>query len=181
LRAATGVGLCGPLTLPPGAEPEPDAEPEPEADPEQQLQVQGGQVVFAAHAGQAHAQPPPLLPVPPPASDGGLIRMHDPDGHGVVKQAMPSWTQVQASAESDVHEAASVCAVQGSAGGVAQSQGAQAAPSGQAGQTHTRGALAVPEDPPTASAAPPPTVLPAGMVVVMVVIAPQAQLQAGQA
>jgi len=58
---------------------------------EQQLHVQGGQVLPSGHAAQAQAQPPPPEdPVPAPASAGGLMRVHVPLGHGVVKQAIPS-------------------------------------------------------------------------------------------
>ena len=84
----------------------------------QQLQLHGGQVVPAWHAAQAHAQPPlpdPELP-PAPPSEGGLMRMHEPEGQGVVKQAMPSWIQEHESAESLAHEVASVCSMQGSIG-----------------------------------------------------------------
>jgi hypothetical protein len=151
-----------------------------EGAPEQQLHVQGGQVVFAGQAAQAHAQPPP--PVPAPPSGGGLMRMHEPVGHGVVKQAICNCTQAHASAESAVQEDRSVCAVQGSAGwGVAQSHGAQAAPSGQAGQTHTAEWMVEPEVPPAPLAVPvPPGLLPTAIVVVIVVMAPHAQLQAAQ-
>jgi hypothetical protein len=153
--------------------------------PAQQLQVQGGQVVLAGHAAQAHAQPPLADPEPPlaPASGGGLMCMHEPEGHGVVKQAIPSWIQKHESAESAAHEVESVCVVQGSAGGVvvAQSQGAQAAPAGQAGQAHTGGDVVDPDEPPAAPAAVPPVgPLPTGIVVVIVGMG-QVQLQAGQA
>ncbi len=60
------------------------------AGDEQQLHVQGGHVLFAGQAAQAQAQPPPEVPVPVPASAGELMCMHEPDGHGVVKQAIPS-------------------------------------------------------------------------------------------
>jgi len=75
----TGCGVVGwptPTDVPAGAA--------------QQLHVQGGQVLFAGQAAQAHAQPPPEHPVPAPPSGGGLMRMHEPLGHGVVKQAIPS-------------------------------------------------------------------------------------------
>ena len=101
MLAATGVGVWA---APPGA---------PfDAPPEQQSQVQGGQVLFAGQAAQAQAQPP----VPLPPSAGGLIRMHDPEGQGAVKQAIPSSTQPHESAASAEQEAASVYAVHGSAG-----------------------------------------------------------------
>jgi len=77
---------------------------------EQQLQLQGGQVAPAGQAAQAHAQPPPPDPeLPPvPASAGGLMRMHEPEGQGVVMQAIPSWIQVHESAESAAQVAASL-------------------------------------------------------------------------
>jgi len=75
-----------------------------------------------------------------------------------------------------------VCVVQGSVGaGVPQSQGAQAAPAGQAGQLHTGGAVDPELPPPPLPVAEPLLVpVPAGIVVVVVAMAPQAQLQAGQ-
>ncbi len=79
---------------------------------------------------------------------------------------------------SAAQDAASVWAVQASAGGVAQSQGAQAAPAGQAGQTQVRGGSVDPDEPalPLAAGLEPP---PAAIVVVIVVIG-QAQRHAGQ-
>jgi hypothetical protein len=147
----------------------------------QQLQVQGGQVVFAAQAGHAHAHPPPLELEP--ASAGAVMRMHEPEGHGVVKQAIPSSIQEHASAVSLVHDAASVWVVQGSTGGVLQSQGGHSAPAGQAGQTHTGGAVVEPPEPPAPVAEPlfadPAVAVLVGTVVVIVVTAPQAQAQVG--
>jgi hypothetical protein len=105
-----------------------------------------------------------------------------PVGHGVVMHSMLSEVQPQASAVSAVQEVTSVCAVQGSAGGVVpQPHGAQAEPTGQAGQPQTiPGAellpavlLAVPEVPPAPDDE--------GVVVVMVAPLLQAQLHAGQA
>jgi hypothetical protein len=73
--------------------------------------------------------------------------------------------------------------VHGSAGwGVVQSHGAQAAPAGHAGQAHTAGVVVEPEAPPVPADTPPaPGLFWTGIVVVIVVIGPQAQLQAGQA
>lgn len=70
----------------------------------QQSQLQGGQVAPAGQAGQAHPQPPPAEP----PSAGGFMWMQVPVGHGVVKQAMPSWTQAHESAVSAAHDFASV-------------------------------------------------------------------------
>jgi len=64
---------------------------------------------------------------------------------------------------------------------VAQSQGAQAAPAGQAGHTQMGSTTVDPDEPPLApEAAPPVGPLPPDIVVVIVVMAPQEQLQAGQ-
>ncbi len=150
---------------------------------EQQLQAQGGQVWPGAQAGQAQAQPPPE---PEPASTAvpDVSCAHVPVGHGVVMHSMLSEVQPHASAVSAVQDVTSVCAVQGSAGGVVpQPHGAQAAPAGQAGQPQTAtGAelvlpglpalLTVPEDPPAPVE---------GVVVVMAAPLLHAQLQAGQA
>ena len=149
------------------------AAPLPASVSGQQSQVQAGQVVPAGQAGQAQAHPPPATP----PSLGGLIRMQLPDGQGVVKQAMPSDTQPQASAVSALHDCRSAWAEQGSAGWV-QSQGAQALPAGQTGQLHTAGDVVGAG----AEAAPPPAVaVPAGSVTVEVAAAPQLQLQGAQA
>lgn len=149
------------------------AVPLPASASGQQSQVQAGQVVPAGQAGQAQAHPPPATP----PSLGGLIRMQLPDGQGVVKQAMPSETQPQASAVSALHDCRSAWAEQGSVGWV-QSQGAQALPAGQSGQLHTAG-----DDVEAgADAVPPPVVaVPAGSVTVEVAAAPQLQLQGAQA
>ena len=104
----------------------------------QQLQAQGGQVSPGAQAGQAQAQPPPPEPPPPSTGGRGLACAHVPVGQGVVIHSMLSEVQPHASAVSAVQEVTSVCAVQGSAGGVVpQPHGAQAAPAGQAGQPQT--------------------------------------------
>jgi hypothetical protein len=97
------------------------------------LHVHAGQVAPAGQAGQAQPQPP--LPEPLPAST--VTRAHEPVGHGVVKHSMVSAVQPHASAVSATQDLASVYAVQGSGGGVAQSQGAQAEFGGQAGQAQT--------------------------------------------
>jgi hypothetical protein len=59
----------------------------------QQLQLQGGQVSPAGQRGQAQAQPPPPEPLPASTVTTGCTLAHTPDGHGVVKQAMPSAVQ----------------------------------------------------------------------------------------
>jgi hypothetical protein len=98
--------------------------------PPQQLHVHAGQVAPAGQAGQAQAQPPPPEPLPASAA----TRAHEPVGHGVVKHWMVSAVQPHASAVSATQDLTSVYPVQGSGGGVAQSQGAQAEFGGQAGQ-----------------------------------------------
>ncbi len=90
----TGCGVGTPPTL----------EPPPETGAEQQSQVQGGQAWPAGQAGHAQPQPPP----PAPPSAGGVMWTQVPVGHGVVKQAMPSCTQLQASAVSAAQDFASV-------------------------------------------------------------------------
>jgi hypothetical protein len=106
--------------------------------PPQQLHVHAGQVEPAGHAGQAQPQPPTPEPLPPSTVTTGCIRAHAPVGHGVVKHSMVSAVQPQASAVSAAQDLASVYEVHGSAGGgAAQSQGAQAAFGGQAGQVQT--------------------------------------------
>jgi hypothetical protein len=149
----------------------------------QQLQVQGGQAWPGAQAGQA--QPQPALPEPPlPASTGGTGFSWEqaPVGQGAAMHSMAREVQPHASAVSALQEATSVCAVQGSAGGgVPQSQGAQAAPAGQAGhvQTATVGDAVGPVVPLTVPV--PDVPVPAeGVVVVVVAPSLQAQLQAGQ-
>ena len=149
----------------------------------QQLQAQGAQVSPGAQAGHAQADPPPP-PLPASTGGAGFVCAHVPVGHGVVMHSMLSEVQPHPSTVSAVHEVTSVCAVQGSAGGVApQSQGAQAAPTGQAGQPQTT---------PDEDAAPPvlpvpltvadaPPVPDAGVVVVVVAPSLHEQLQAGQA
>jgi hypothetical protein len=143
----------------------------------QQSQAQGGQVSPGAHAGQAQAQPPEPLP----ASTGvpAIRCAHVPVGQGVVMHSMLSEVQPHASVVSAVQEVTSVCAAQGSAGGVVpQPHGAQAAPVGQAGQPQTApGAepplpvlLTVPDAPPVPDEE-----------VVVVVPLPHAQLHAGHA
>jgi hypothetical protein len=98
LLPATGCGVCGLPTPPETVEPK-----------QPQLQVQGGQVLFAGHAAQAQAQPPPELePEPEPASAGGLMRMHAPAGHGAVMHSIASWTQAHPLAESAEQEVATV-------------------------------------------------------------------------
>ena len=144
----------------------------------QQLQAQGGQVSPGAQAGQAQAHPPPE---PLPASTGGtgLVCAHVPVGHGVVMHSMLSEVQPHASAVSAVQEVTSVYAVQGLAGGVVpQPHGAQAAPTGQAGQPQT-----VPGAEPVLVTVPDAPPAPEEVVVVVVVVAPllHAQLQAGHA
>jgi hypothetical protein len=147
--------------------------PPPASVAGQQSHVQAGQVAPAGQAGQAQAQPPPATP----PSLGGLIRMQLPDGQGVVKQAMPSDTQPQASAVSALQDCRSACAEQGSAGWV-QSHGAQALPAGQRGQLHTAGDVVEAG----AEAAPLPVVdVPEGTVTVEVAAAPQLQLHGAQA
>jgi hypothetical protein len=95
--------------------------------------------------------------------------------------SMLSEVQPHASAVSAVQELTSVCAVQGSAGGVVpQPQGAQAAPAGQAGQPQT----APGADPLLLLSAPAPNEPPVpaeGVVVVMVAPLLHEQLHAGQA
>jgi len=146
----------------------------------QQLHAQGGQVSPGAQAGQAQAQPPPE---PLPASTGGtgFACAHVPVGQGVVMHSMLSEVQPHASAVSALQEAASVWAVQGSAGGVVpQPHGAQAAPAGQAGQPQTvPGAEPVSPLLLTVPGAPP--VPEEGVVVVVVAPLLHAQLQAGHA
>ena len=90
----------------------------------------------------------------PPAGRASACA-HVPVGHGVVMHSMLSEVQPHASAVSAVQEVTSVCAVQGSAGGVVpQPHGAQAAPAGQAGQPQTATGAepvltdAVPDPPP---------------------------------
>ena len=86
------------------------------------------------------------------------------------------------SAVSALQEAASAWLVHGVSGdGVPQSQGAQAAPAGHAGQAQTGGAVDPDEPPSPPTAALPVAPFPTGMVVVVVAMAPQAQLHAGQA
>jgi len=144
----------------------------------QQSHAQGGQVSPGAQAGQAQAQPPPA---PPSTGGTGVVWAHVPVGQGVVMHSMLSEVQPHASAVSAVQEVTSVCAAQGSAGGVVpQPQGAQAAPAGQAGQPQTApGAepllpvlLTVPDAPPVPDE---------GVVVVVVAPPPHAQLHAGHA
>ena len=147
----------------------------------QQLQAHGGQVSPGPQAGQAQAQPPPPEPLPASTGRTSFSCAHDPVGHGVVMHSMLSEVQPHTSIVSAVQEVTSVCAAQGSAGGVVpQPQGAQAAPAGQAGQPQTApGAepllpvlLTVPDAPPVPDE---------GVVVVVVAPLPHAQLQAGQA
>lgn len=148
---------------------------DPGAGPGQQVQAHGGQVCPAVQAGQAQPHPPVPEPLPPSDVTTGVIRAQLPVGHGVVMHSIVREVQPQSSAVSAVQEAASVCAVQGSAGSLPQPQGAQAVFAGQAGQPHTD--------------ADPPPVLSVGVVLeldgvaVMVVVEPfvQEQLQAAQA
>lgn len=145
----------------------------------QQLHVQGGQVWPSVQAGQAQPHPPPVPePLPPSGVTTGVIRAQVPVGQGVVMHSMVKEVQPHASAVSAVQEAASVCAVQGSAGSVPQPQGAQAVLAGQAGQPQTDTvAEPLPVFPP-GCAVPEPDA-----AVVMVVVEPlvHEQLQAGQA
>jgi hypothetical protein len=80
--AVTGWGVAGALI------PWPALVPDGGDGIGQQSHLQGGQVTPSVQAGQPHPHPP--LPVAPPPSAGGLIRMHWPVGHGVVKQAICS-------------------------------------------------------------------------------------------
>jgi len=144
----------------------------------QQLQVQGGQGWPETQAGQAHPHPPPEPEPPPSGVTELLIRAQLPVGHGVVMHSMLSEVQPQESPVSATQEAASVCAVHGSAGVVPHPQGAQAELAGQAGQPQTDTG-AEPPSVTTADAVP----VAAGVRAVIVVAEPleQAQLQAGQA
>jgi hypothetical protein len=147
----------------------------------QQSQAHGGQVSPGAQAGQAQAQPPPPEPLPASTGRTSFSCAHDPVGHGVVMHSMLSEVQRHASVVSPVQELTSVCAAQGSAGGVVpQPQGAQAAPAGQAGQpqTATGADPLLPETVPDPDAPPEPE---AGVVVVVAAPLLHAQLQAGQA
>ena len=76
--------------------------------PGQQLQLQGGQVVPAEHAGQAQPQPPTPEPVPPSEVTTGGIVAQTPLGQGVVKHAIPRAVQPHWSAVSARHDFASV-------------------------------------------------------------------------
>jgi hypothetical protein len=144
----------------------------------QQSHAQGGQVSPGAQAGQAQAQPPPA---PPSTGGTGVVCAHVPVGQGVVMHSMLSEVQPHASVVSAVQEVTSVWAVQGSAGGVVpQPQGAQAAPSGQAGQPQTA-PVAEPLPPVSLTVPDAPPVPDEGMVVVVVAPWPHAQLHAGHA
>ena len=74
----------------------------------QQLQLQGGQVAPAGHAGQAQPQPPPPEPTPPSDVTTGCIFAQTPLGQGVVKQAIPREVHPHWSAVSATHDFASV-------------------------------------------------------------------------
>jgi hypothetical protein len=154
----------------------------PEGGFRQQLQAHGGQVSPGPQAGQAQAQPPPPEPLPASTGRTSFSCAHDPVGHGVVMHSMLSEVQPHASVVSAVQEVTSVCAAQGSAGGVVpQPQGAHAAPAGQAGQpqTATGAEPVLPETAPDPAVAPPAPE--AAAVVVVVAPLPHAQLHAGQA
>jgi hypothetical protein len=77
--------------------------------PVQQPHAHGGQLWPAAHAGQAHPQPPPPLP------GTGVVFTHAPVGQGVVMQTTSTGTQPQPLA-SALHDAGSAWTPQVSAG-----------------------------------------------------------------
>ncbi len=146
----------------------------------QQSQAHGEQVSPGAQAGQAQAQPPPPDELPASTVEAGDVWAQTPVGHGVVRHSMLSEVQPHASVVSAVHEVASVCAEQGSAGVVPHPHGAQAAPAGQAGQPQTETG-AEPVLPPLPLPVPVvPPLLAAGTVIVVVVPLLQEQLQAAQ-
>jgi len=72
-----------------------------------QLQLHGGQVAPAGHAGQAQPQPPPE-PMPPSEVTTGCTFAQTPLGQGVVKQAISSAVHPHWSAVSARHVFASV-------------------------------------------------------------------------
>src|SRR5215831_18386756 len=74
----------------------------------QQLQLQGGQVSPARHAGQAQPQPPPPAPLPASLVTTGCIFAQTPLGQGVVKQAIPRDVHPHWSAVSATQDFASV-------------------------------------------------------------------------
>ena len=80
------------------------------AGPGQQLQTQGAQLPPGGQAEQAQPQPLPALPVPWPASAGGLevVREQTPVGHGATRQARFTAVQPHPSIVSATHDAPSV-------------------------------------------------------------------------
>jgi hypothetical protein len=131
-----------------------------------QVQLQGGQLSPAAHAGHAQAHPPP--PLPPPEESC----WQTPERHGwPVMHATPSAYQWHASAVSAVHEVESLNAEHGSDGALpaseattpasdapppppVQLQGGQAWPAAHGGQVQ----LVTPPEPPLEEPPPDETV-----------------------